>query len=350
MAWLQARLAYDTGDYARTITLAEQLLPTLGDTEDDHELSATLLLLEAQAGLALNPATQTTPAPTPGNPQTQAAATLQKLRATYPKTNAAIYSYIVEADAAAKRGQIVEAEALLTKLADDHNDDKTYAPYALYQAALYAERRGTQAQYYHEAYNILERLVKNYRGSDFYFYARLRQGNLLCHLNDYGAALTVYTDLVNNFKFPQFPDALLAEFALADTYHALSATDASRKESAATIYERLYDLNRPDVSADLRIEAGYKFGLSLLERDDTPRLETIWWQMVHQYLDDDTRAARLSGKGRYWIARTLLDLGEVLERQNKIQQARELYDLLIRNDLPGVTIAQARLSTSTPAK
>ena len=340
MAWLQARLAYDTGDYARTITLAEKLLPALGDTDPNHELSATLLLLEAQASLALNLANQTTP--------TSASDILRKLRADYPQTPAAIQSYIVEADAAAKRGQVNEAETLLTKLADDYKTDATYAPYALYQAALYAERRGKQEQYLLEAYNLLERLVDNpdYKDSPFIFYARLRQGNLLRNLNDYGAALNLYTALVNNYKFPQFPDALLAELALADTNRALVSTDASREESAAAIYERLYDLDRPDVPADLRIEAGYKFGLSLLKREDTARLETIWGQMISQFLLDDARAAKLGTNGRYWISRTLLDLGAVLERQNKIPQARDLYALLISKDLPGAALAQARLSTA----
>jgi len=316
-----------------------KILPALGDTETDRDLGARLLLLMAQARLALDPDSLATPP--------ASAAILRRLRTDYPQTPAAVYSYIIEAKAAEKRGQLDEAQALLDKLATDYKDNKTHAPYALYQIALYAGRREQgQRQDYLDAYNRLEELVTNpdYKDSPYIFYARLEQANLARLLGNFGTALNLCNDLVNKYKFPQFPDALRADLALADTNSALIPTDASRAENAAAIYQRLLDQQSAPV--DLRVEAGYKFGLSLIKRDDTTRLITIWGQMIrHFLLDDASRAAKLreSAQGSYWMARILLDLGTALEKQDKITEARNLYELLLRHNLPGAAIAQARL-------
>ena len=66
-----------------------------------------------------------------------AADTLSKLRADFPTSDSAVYSYIVEADRYAQQDKVIDAERLLTKLADDF-PASPYAPYALYQAALQA--------------------------------------------------------------------------------------------------------------------------------------------------------------------------------------------------------------------
>lgn len=333
MAWLQARLAFENGDAAQTLVLAQKLLPTLESLEATlrDDLTSTTLLLEAQAALALNEPEQTA----------AATETLRTLRTRYSKTAAAVTSYLIEADTAANRGQLVEAQGLLQKLADDYHDT-TYAPYALYRAALYAERRG-QDKYYREAYTILENLVgllKNSPENELVLQARLKQGNLLRLLNDYGAARNLYEDLLTRFKYPQYPEALMAELALADCDAALATTEASRAESAAARYERLLD--QQSAPLDLRVEAGYKFGLSLAA---TPaRLEAVWWPMINSFLLDDAKAATLGARGRYWMSRTLLKLAESLEQQSKFSQARELHELLIRKNLPGSALAQEHLA------
>ena len=95
---------------------------------------------------------------------------------TSPTSDAAVYSYIVwRRDRYAQQDKVIDAERLLTKLADDF-PSSTYAPYALYQAALQAERLGTDANL-KEAYKFLENLVTNprYATSDLIFPARMRQ-------------------------------------------------------------------------------------------------------------------------------------------------------------------------------
>jgi hypothetical protein len=222
----------------------------------------------------------------------------------------------------------------------DKFEKSEFAPYALYRAALYAERRGPE--YYRDANKILEELVTEYPDDGLVFYARLKQGNLLRLLNEYGLARTLFADLVNKFKFPQFADALSANIALADTEATLAAADPSRAGNAAAIYERLYDLQAAPL--DLRVEAGHKLGLYRSERESVERAYAIWWQMIDAFLREETKSAKLGANGRYWMARTLLKLAELQERQGKPREARKLYELLLQKGLPGTAFANEGLA------
>lgn len=321
MTWLQARLSFETGEYARTLALADGLARSLDGVEAGlkNELASTALLLNAQAGFALNQPAR----------KAEALERLKKLRAEFPDSDAAAYSYIVEADAAES---VVEAQQLMQNLADRFSKSP-YAPYALYRAALYAERRAASPEYYRAAYNILEELVKNYPQSDFVFYARLKQGNLLRLLGEDGRALTLYADVVNKYQFPEFQDALAAQIAQADLFAALAPSDKTAAGSAAEIYGRLYDQQAAPL--DLRVEAGHKLGLSRSTREGAERARAVWWQMTDNFLREDSKAVKLGAKGRYWMARTVVKLGELLEREGKPRQARELYELLLEKGLDG---------------
>ncbi|MEI6108261.1 MAG: hypothetical protein WCR49_14785, partial [Opitutae bacterium] len=63
---------------------------------------------------------------------------------------------------------------------------------------------------------------------------------------------------------------------------------------------------------------------------------------------DPAVAAQLGAKGRYWMARTLLELGALFERQEKLEQAREAWRLILKFGLPGGEVAQARLARFDP--
>lgn len=338
MLWLQARLAYDSGEHTRSIELAKKLLTSLNgvDAALRSDVASMTMLLEIEAANALAQAGQPVPIDT--------ADVSKKLRTEFPKSDAAMRSYFVEADLAANRNQLVEAQGIMRKFADD-NSDTPYASYALFQAAHYAELRG-QDQYFQEANRLLEELLRKEQkktapDTALIFQARMRQGNIFRLLGNPEYAAAAYESLVENYKFPQYPEVLTAELARADSYAALAASDASRAGSAAVIYERLLD--QPTAKADLRVEAGYKFGLSLIARNETARLVKIWWQMIYNFLDDDAQAASLN-TGRYWMARTLLDLGKVLEGQGEISEARKAYELIISKGLPGAALAQERMN------
>jgi TolA-binding protein len=333
MAWLQARLSLENNEPARTLTLTEALSHALDDVSPvlKSEIASNALILQARAGFALKDRAHID----------EALARLAKLRVDFPGSDAAIYSYIVEADAADADGRILDAMRLMRQLADKFEKSE-YAPYALYRYALYAERQGPDQRNYNDAYNALEELVKKFPDDDLIFYARLKQGNLLRSMNEFGRARTLYAALVNQYKFPQFADALSADLALADTEATLAASDITRASNAASIYERLYDLQSAPL--DLRAEAGYKLGRYRAERETADRAYAIWWPMIEAFVRNDAEAAKLGANGRYWMTRTVLELAALLERQAKPQQARILYELILEKNLPGSSLAREGLS------
>jgi tetratricopeptide (TPR) repeat protein len=178
------------------------------------------------------------------------------------------------------------------------------------------------------------------------FYARLKQGDLLRKLNKFGAAQQAYQLLVDNF--PEHQDVLLAQLALADCHYAQAASDPAHWENAAVICERLQDL--PTAPVDLRVEAGFKHGYAQVKRGNPAQAERAWWLAVNTFLLDAGKAAELGAKGRYWMARVLLELGDLYEKEARLEQARRAYELLLQQKLPGETLAQQRLARFTAEK
>lgn len=332
LAWLQARLALSGGQAQRALELVGALRGRLtgegaGEWGESGEVASSLALLAAEANFALEA------------PEV-ALAGLRRLREEFPRSDAAVYSFIVEADAYGARNQLVEAQQLLTRLADDFPEHR-YAPFALVEAAIYAERRG-QEVFYQEAYNILERLVRRYPRSELLFQARLMKGDLLRQLNQFAAAQQTYEWLINNLG--QHAGVWRAQLALADCHAAQAASDASHQESANAIYERLLDL--PTAATPLRIEAGFKLGYALVRRggEATERGRAVWWQVVTTFLVDRGPGADLGSRGRYWLSRVLLEVGVSWEQAGDPRRAQNAYRLLIASGLPGEALARSRLA------
>ena len=329
MAWLQARLSLEVDEAEKTLALTEALPALLGGTDAELrvEVESSIRLLRAKAQFKLGQSEE-------------ALKTLSLLRVEFPQADAAVYSYIDEADFYAESGRFVDAQKRLTELADTFKQH-AYAPYALYRAALNAEQRG-QDQYYEEAYRILEDLVKNYPDDRLVFYARLKQGDLARRLNDFPRARLTYEFLINNYNAAQYSDVLSAELALAICHRALiTPTDVSHYESALTILERLLDL--PTASVDLRDEAGFQLGDMLAtngKTGDFARAEAVWWTMVTTFLLDEGQAAKLGSKGRYWLARTLLRLGDSRRDRGDFEEARNAYELILQKNLPFANLAR----------
>ena len=338
MAWLQCRLSFDAGLPARTLELVASLEDSLGGLSPElrREIASMGLLLKAQADLALGR-------------EAAALDVLKGLRSDYPRTDAALYSYIVEADHYAQEDRVVQAQDLLTRVADDF-PETPYAPYALYQAALQAERLGQDSNL-REANKLIESLlslVSKYPKSDprgdLVFYARLKQGDLLRELNQFPQAQQAYEWLLNNFS--QHQDVVLAQLALAECHNAQSASDESHVESARILFEHL--LYRVDAPIDVRVEAGFNLGFLLERRESPEQAQAVWWrEVVTAFLLDPANAADLGPKGRYWMARTLLEIGKLYETQGKFDQAREAWQLILRTNLPGAALARARLDRFT---
>ncbi len=339
MSWLQARLSFDTGDLERTLALVERLVsaPSAADASLRAEVAGTSTLLRARAEFALGR-------------EPSALETLRRLRTDFPRSDAAASSYLIEAEQYAGREQIDKARNALIALTDqpDYRSSE-YVPFALFRLASLAERLG-RPENLQEANKRLEELVAHPAANgqaDLIFAARLRQGDIFRKLNDFDAAGRAYEDLIN--RYPRRPDVVLAQLALAATFSArFSSADGgaagrSHADSAQLIYEQLRD--RVDAPRDVRVEAGYNLGLLLARRGRPEEAVLVWSRdVVVPFLREDARPFEPDAKRPYFLARTLRDLGDLLEKLGRLDEAREAYRLLLDKRLPtGESVARSRL-------
>lgn len=330
MAWLQARLASAAGKPEETITLVGALPAGLEGVSPELKdaIASSAALLRAEANFALGR-------------DAAALEILEKLRADFPRSDAAVYSFFDEAEHYAKQDQAVKAQELLTKVADKFPDNKTYAPLALFRAALQAERRGQDTNL-KEANRLIEALVAKYPESELVFPARLKQGDLLRKLNQFPQAQRAYEDLVN--RYAQRRDIALAQLALAETHNAQSVNEPAHTESALVLFEHVRE--RLDAPLNARVEAGFNLGWLHLRRGETAKAEQVWWaDVVTAFLLKSEVAAQLGVSGRYWMARTLLELGALYEQQEKLEEAKRAWLLIGQTNLGyGEALAKARLA------
>jgi tetratricopeptide (TPR) repeat protein len=332
LMWLRAKLSFDAGQPETALRQTDELLALLqqgGQLEGGlrADVTGTTQLLRAQALLALER-------------EKEGFAMLEKLRTDFRATKAAQYSYLVHAGHLTQKGDMAGAQGVLISFVDSKvYKDSEYAPLALYEAALNLERQGLDRQL-QEAYQRLERLIHDYPQDELVFYARLKQGDLLRKLNDFASARQVYEFLVNNYA--GHPDELLAHLALADSLFAQGGNSVVNYESAATIYERLRDL--PSAPMDLRAEAGFKWGYALAKRGQALKAQGVFWSVIDGFLLDASQAAKLGAKGRYWVSRSLLELGQIHEDAGNLDEAQRAYQLIVDNKLGGAAQAQAKLA------
>jgi TolA-binding protein len=336
LMWLRAKLSFDNSRPEVALRQTDELLGPLAQAKSlDAQLRTNVTsmaqLLKAQALLALSR-------------DAEGFAVLDKLRADFSATEAAQYSYLVQAGHLTQNGDLAGAQRVLVNFVDTAEYAQSeYAPLALYQAALILERQGLD-RHLREANDRLERLITKYPRDDLVFYARLKQGDLLRKLNDFPNARLVYEFLVNNYA--GHPDELLAQLALANSLFAQGANSLANYESASAIFERLRD--RPDAPVDLRVEAGYMWGTALAKRGQVTKAQTVFWSVVQGFLLDASQAAKLGVKGRWWVSRSLFELGQIHEDAGRLDEAQRAYQLIVDNKLNGAALAQAKLTRFRP--
>ena len=302
MAWQQAELSYDAGQYARALELAAGLRGEVGRAcppASGEEIASSSALLEAQADFALDR-------------EAAGVAVLARLRQDFPNSDAAMKSYMIDADRNARQDRITTAQKLYLKLADEFPDNG-YAPYAYWQAALLAEKLGrpsdlTQATQWIEKLISLEKAhpAADSRGG-LTFDARLKQGDLFEKLNEFPLAQQTYQSLRDNFS--QHPNIVYALLALAKCHAAQAQSDPGHVESARDLLEDLVD--RADAPVDVRVEAGFSLGNLRASHGDADQAQKAWWRVVTAFLLDPARAPQLGARGRFWVARTLLGLADL---------------------------------------
>ncbi|MBL9200408.1 MAG: hypothetical protein JNL39_07870 [Opitutaceae bacterium] len=332
MMWLSAQLAFDNGQPEETVRLADALLAAPLEVSGALQggIGGIALHLKARAELGLGR-------------EAAALETLRRLRAEHSRTDAAVASYLSEAEHYAAQDKIVEARRALIGLTD--NDDyraNPYFPYALYRLALLSERLGSEENLREANRRIEELIDKAGADHELLFAARLKQGEIFMARNDLPAAQRAFEYLVANFA--RRPDVVFAQLALAKCRNAQSASDPDRVHTAAAqlLFEQLRD--RVDAPLDVRVEAGYNLGAILLREGKPAEAVLVWWRDVVNDLFVGKPAAGPGAKRLYWVARTLNDLGEACEKLGRLDEARRAYQLVLENNLPhGAAIARARL-------
>jgi tetratricopeptide (TPR) repeat protein len=181
-------------------------------------------------------------------------------------------------------------------------------------------------------------LVGRYPTDPLYFAARLKQGDLLRQMNDFAGAQVVYENLIN--RFPEHPRRYVAELSRADCMLALARDNDAQLENVALTLERLIDI--PNLPAAFQAEVGYKWGFALMRRDASDAAREVFSLISSRFLLDGENAARLGPIGRYWMSRTLLELGALLVAGDEPAEARRVYLKMVAYNLPGRNLAQSR--------
>lgn len=327
--WLQAYLFYIQNDYSNTLQKVEILNKTLKllieeDPNLYHLIKSQALLLSAQAYLKLNE-------------HPHATNLFEKLRNQYSDSAAAKQSYLEEAHYHALQGKLVEAQNIYIKLADTYSQS-IYAPIALYEAAMVTILKG-QPSDLEQALVLLERINTDYSSHNLVFYARFKQAEVLRMLNKLVPANWVYDNLLQNYS--DHIDRPIIELARARCCMLLSSKDNHYQEEALTQLEHLFETT--NISPDIRIEAGHTLGYFLEQTENYEHAQTIYWLILERFLMDERFYPFLTSTSRYWIGRTILQLGAILEAHNQLLEARNMYQLIIKYALPGREIIQPKL-------
>ncbi len=339
MAWLQTRLSLEANQPQQTLVLVDALLGSLGDLEGGlrTEIASTALLRKAEAQFRLGREAS-------GNKATDlenaALATLQKVRTDYSGSDAAVQTYLIEAEHYSDSDRIQEAQKTLTALTENAAyRDKVFIPYAYYQLALLSERLG-QTKDLEEAHRRIEDMMKLMQENpalalaqaDLIFAARMKEGELLRRLNEFPVAQQVYESLI--IKPASTENETLAKLELAKTHNAQSAGDTSsaHADSAQSLFAQLCE--RQDAAPDVAVEAGYNLGALLVRRGKLEEAARVWWRdVVTKFLLDEKRRIEPAATRPYWLARTLIELGALYEQLNRSEDARRAYNLVETSQL-----------------
>lgn len=327
--WLEADLSLEVGRYEKTPDLSDKVIVFLEKTGPNEipqalraQVGSHVLFLKGEALLKLKK-------------EQEAFKTFKQLRKDYHETPLADQSYLLEARYFSSLNRNVEAQQKLIKLADKYPNSR-FAPIALYEASLNAELRGLNGSY-EEAISILNRLTQSYPDHSLGFYVLLKQGDLLRKLNNFSSAKLVYEKILA--EFPRHPERYRAQIALADTLLAQGGANDAILDEAQEMFERLVDL---EVPVDVKVEAYNKWAVILSRKGQAKEAQDLYWELLSKYLLDADQSKELGSIGRYWMSRTVFELGVLLEKSGNDAEAQKIYSLILDYNLPGQATAQSK--------
>jgi len=301
------------------------------------------------------------------------------LRRQFGKVPAAAASYLVEGRHLASVGRNAEAQARFESLAEEFKGEANLTEFAalgLYEAA---EQSALQAPTGGEdklthAVLLLERFTATYPQNALIFRVSLRRAEILRTLGQFDKSLSVLEGLIRDkLTDPSRPQA---EMARADSLFGLAQLRRDRNgqldrqlvSRAAAAYERIAEAWAKD-SDDVKIEAWYKWALSLIERSRTEtgleaaatrgEARKILLRALGTLRDATARAAadtagKLSSEGRLWLSRSVLLMAETCELDGDRAEAIAAYSIIVnvnqgqpaaQSRLPGQSTAESKLAT-----
>jgi hypothetical protein len=304
---------------------------------------------------------------------------LVALRRQFGKVPAAAASYLVEGRHLASVGRNAEAQSRFESLAEEFKGEAGLADFAalgLYEAA---EQSALQAPTGGEdklthAVLLLERFTETYPKHSLIFRVTLRRAEILRTLTQFDKSLLVLEGLIRDK--PTDPSRPQAEMARADSLFGMAQQwrdrtgqlDRQRVSRAAAAYERIAEAWAKD-SDDTKIEAWYKWALTLVERSRTEtgieatatrgEARKILLRALGTLREATARVAadtagKLSSEGRLWLARSILLMAETCELDGDRAEAIAAYKIIVnvnqgqpsaQSRLPGQSTAESKLAT-----
>lgn len=324
MMWLKAREASRKRDASAAVTICNEILGKIEAADESirEVLETNTLLMKARC---LDASASEDPAHAAAHQNARDVYRL--LREKYPQSDAAQISYLAQARSEAAAARFVNAIALCKTFADLY-PESPHLYGALFDSAQYARRTGTEENY-KLALKSLDELCTRFPDNPRNFYARLEQADILRLVNDFGDAYKLYTDIIN--KYPAHPEIHLAWLGLGDT----TLAQPNRNIDAAAIFEKLYYV--PDMPVAAKAEAAFKWAFALARAGRTPEADEVRWLTSTELLKNK------EGLAKYWIGRSLYELGKSLESRGLMNEARNVYTLIVEKSLPASKRAQNKL-------
>ena len=267
----------------------------------------------------------------------EASQVIEDLQNKFPESQASELSYIVLADYYTMLEEYNLAESYLLRLAETY-PKSNYAAEALLEAALNAEKH--ESNEFRQSIQLLNQLINNYSDSPLVFFAMRHQGDLLRKASDFSGAVSVYDNLIQ--KFPDHPNRYLAELSRLDCLLALANqnTTYNYKEIIVEL-ERLLDL--PDLPEEFQLEVRYKLAFIFSKIDQLGLSNKIILSIIDDFIYSDIRTSDFSSIESYWIARSLFLLCDHHKADNKIDECKKIYRMIIYYNLPGYQLAKQLL-------
>ncbi len=204
-------------------------------------------------------------------------------------------------------------------------------------ALVWAARAAMRRSEFLAAITRLSRLPREYPASPRLAEARYLQADALCELARFEEAILVFDEII--IRYPESEFVTAAWMRKGDSLFSLGSSTANRYDEALKVYTVV--ATRPDVTADLALQAAFKRG-RCLEKMNRPNeaLEQYYDEVVVRYLRDRQSGLQPGAQAQAWFARGAMQAATLLEAAGKPEAAIRVLQRLIQSGVPGAAEAQ----------